>query len=204
MKFSTTKMLYFFLLLPVLYFTGCCSNPVKYIVSSDFKRYFIFPDGSYWVYKNQSGEFDTLILKSHTSTFVSDPGPESCSEHEFIECEYEISYSSSKTMTNISAWDNESSSFYDISSFFPEFASDTSEAFQFGQKYNYNKDFISEMVIQGVKYTNVNSIEIDITHYSNINGNQPIYGYFVRDIGLVKRVLYDGTNWELVDYKIYK
>jgi hypothetical protein len=45
---------------------------------------------------------------------------------------------------------------------------------------------------------------IDTTSYSNIIGVQPIKGYFVKDIGLIKRVLYNGTNWELVDYKINK
>jgi hypothetical protein len=136
------------------------------MVSSDFKRYFIFPDGSYWVYKNQFGEFDTLIIKSHSSIFVEDAGPESCSENEFIECKYEESKTSLKFVANIRAWHNIISTFYDNNSFFPEFVSDTSESSYQGEKYFYRQDFISEMVVQGKKYRDRKSTRLNSSHPS--------------------------------------
>lgn len=195
------------LLLPIILIIligGCCTTPENIAVSTDFKRYFNFPKGSYWIYKNQYNEYDTLLLESLTSKYIEYTRPESCSEYELVEISYFDSYLSLAIKANIKAESITFSSFSDNESFFPDLISDTTFLTFQGSSYTFNQDFIKELQIGDHTFWNIYSVEIDTTLTHEINNLQPISGYYVRDIGLIKRVLYDGTIWELIDYKINK
>jgi hypothetical protein len=201
MKFSATKMLYFFLLLPVFYFTGCCSNPVRYVVSNDLKRYFDFPEGSYWIYKNYNN-YDTLkVLGRKTINEAYDI--ENCDEKENIVRNYYSSYLDTIFET-YTVCIGKQSYFKEYAHYFTSIPSDSSD-----HKYvivnDYTQKTIANLKIGNQNYTDIRVQVLDTMILGNsVNKNWTIEGYYVKDIGLVKRVLYDGTNWELVDYKIYK
>lgn len=72
---------------PLLFIAGCCQNAETYYVPEDFKAYFYFPIGSYWVYKNQFGKIDTLTIKS-ISTKIDKMNAESCDKYERLSTKY--------------------------------------------------------------------------------------------------------------------
>jgi len=194
----------YFILLITLITGGCCQHAETYMVPERFKTYFYFPVGSWWVYKNQFGAFDTLTLLV-TDSKISKIHTESCDEYEKITANY-ISSNAGK--------------FHISTTYISYFV-----------LCEFNKNYFTELT-DFVKYTNgeqkaqscSSSIEwwIDDTivvnnkNYYNVVVNKttlfippsiadfPIKGYFKENIGLIKRELQNGEIWELIDYKISK
>ena len=184
-----------------------CRKPVTYMVPDSFKRYFYFPAGSWWVYKNQSGAYDTLTLLN-TNRMLADFHAESPKQYERITMNYE-------------------STTFGVFSTSTDFIS----SFSYFTLCELNKKYFTELTDFGkttdsshkaygctdeIEWWIEDTVIINNKNYYNVVVNKttstipsfiedyPIKGYFKEDIGLIKRELQNGEIWELVDYKINK
>lgn len=53
---------FFFNILFLLILSSCCRNPATYKIPDDFKQYILFPKDSWWIYKDQNNNMDTLRI----------------------------------------------------------------------------------------------------------------------------------------------
>ena len=202
---STMKVPPFSLILILFLFTGgCCQHAETYSVPESFKQYFYFPEGSYWVYKNQSEAYDTLTLLS-TDSRIENMHSESCDKYEKITINYN---SSNFSKINLST-----------------------TYISFFMLCELNKNYFTELT-DFAKYTNgeqkaqscssdiewwiEDTIVVNNKNYYDVVVNKttsfippsisdfPIKGFYKENIGLIKRELQNGEIWELIDYKINK
>lgn len=203
-SFTQINILFLLLLTIILFLGSCCKDVVTYMVPKNFKQYFYFPAGSYWVYKNQFGAYDTLTLLG-TDSRISKMHAESCDEYEQITANY---ISSNAGKFNISTTYISDFMLCELNkNYFTEltdFAKYTSGE-QKAQSCSSDIEWwIEDTVISNYKnYFDVvvnettSFIPPSITDF-------PIKGYFKENIGLIKRELQNGEIWELIDYKINK
>jgi hypothetical protein len=195
------------ILITVIYFTSCCSNAETYKVSNDFKKFFFFPAGSWWVYKNQFGAFDTLTLLS-TDSKMNKMNAESCDKYECITLSYK---SSLKGLLNVTT--QTKSDFFTICevtsphNYFTELT-------DFGTYTNGEQK--AQSCSSDIEWWIEDTVVIDNKKYYDVIVNKttsfiptsisdfPLKGYFKENIGLIKRELQNGEIWELVDYKLNK
>lgn len=90
------KFLLLGMLILNLLICSCSKNCKSYMVPSDFKQYFFYPEGSWWVYKNQSGVYDTLTLKN-VEVVMDKVQAESCDKYERISNTYKSTQSGEMT-----------------------------------------------------------------------------------------------------------
>lgn len=178
----------------------------KYMIPVNFKKYFYFNTGSWWVYKNQSGKYDTLKITSSNSKFKN------MLENDNLYEKITIDYNSTdngemKASTTFYQDDIFFFCFYGIDkSFFSNIATNTAV---------YDSDFGLPACNSKIGWQILDSLKIDGDIYydiyivntydaANITNNYPIKCYFSPNIGLIKKELKNGEVWELVDYKINK
>ncbi|MFA6950737.1 MAG: hypothetical protein WCQ70_08635 [Lentimicrobiaceae bacterium] len=202
-SFTQIKKL-FFPLLTIILLGSCCKDAETFMVPENFKQYFYFPAGSYWVYKNQFGAYDTLTLLS-TDSKISKMHAESCDEYEKITANY-ISSNSGKF--NISTTYISDFMLCELNkNYFTEltdFATYT------------NGEQKAQSCSSDIEWWIEDTIVVNKKNYYDVVVNKttsfippsildfPIKGYFKENIGLVKRELQNGEIWELIDYKINK
>jgi hypothetical protein len=192
------------ILFPVFYIMGCFFYPDKVLIPSNFKRHFVFPVNSYWIYKNQLGEFDTVILQNIDSSFEEYHHDETRMELETFVLKYRESYYSLNFKADLIAEFFNYATFSDEKLFFLKLISDSSRSNYSDLKHEYVSDYIDTLKVQNVIYKDILKVRVASGAYDTINEKQAKSVCFVKDIGLVKRDLNDGTVWELVDYKINK
>jgi hypothetical protein len=79
------------LFVTVVIFSGCCPNPETYDIPVDFKPYIYFPEDSYWIYRSQDNEYDTLRLVNLENT-ISNSNTEKCVSFLNIDADYKSSW----------------------------------------------------------------------------------------------------------------
>jgi hypothetical protein len=197
-----------FLLIPVitLLLSGVsCKKSPTYMVPDNFKRYFDFPVGSYWVYKNQSGALDTVILQSQTSD-IRCFGVDKCYEYQ----EMVNSYKSSRVGLLKLATFKYTYYFMLCERYSPHYYFTELSDFvtnDKGEQTTMCCDSDIEWWIEDTVVVN-NKNYFDVVVNKTISfiqpeiADYPVKGYFKEDIGLLKRELQNGEIWELVDYRI--
>jgi len=173
------------------------SEPTCYI-SEEFKSYVIFNDGSYWVYQDQSGNWDTVKIIKTEHTIIDNPytsprerynittGSTIYGERKYIaQCEhvYRIGCDNfSKYSTN----------YYSPILFFC--------CCEEGINYENLKYLqqLDSMVVNSSIFYNIKEFESD-----SINPQTARKLYYSQKIGLIMYEDFEGNNWHLVDYSVF-
>ena len=194
------------LLVTFLFIEFSCEKET-YMVPESFKRYFYFPVGSWWVYKNQSGKLDTLTIQSISSE-IADNFHSYKTNYEQIIIRYNSSRfgdffiftSATINFDGFSLCSASPAYFTELTDF-----AKTPKGEQKAQNCSTEIEWWIEdtVIINNKNYYNVVVNKTTSTIPSFIE-DYPIKGYFKEDIGLIKRELQNGEIWELVDYKINK
>ena len=186
-------------------FLSCrCPHADSIAVPEDFKEYFHFPAGSYWVYKNQSGIVDTQTLKSYTSMYQN-TGPESCDKMEEITITYLSSLKGSIRLStemhygcfSLCEYPSDGHYFNDLTSFVKNTNNENEVA---GCNYQVKWRIQDSVKISDSVYCNV-YVDESLSNLGNYE-DYPVLCYFGRSTGLLKRVLKNGEDWELVDLRL--
>lgn len=186
-----------------------CSNCERnenvpiYYMSDEFKSYVVFPKGSYWVYEEVSSQaLDSVYLYRSTIEIKNESDKLGYNYQEFLGI-YKSSYLSD-SISGFAYPEFDDQKFYEytegsLSDFLNRpiiFFGDNSV----GYKHKYTDDFTVEyeaflesMEIQGEVYGNVKVFKHNIQYFSY----QSERIYFAKDIGIIKRELFNGQVWEL-------
>jgi len=189
----------------------------------EFLDYWFFPVGSWWVYRNQDGEIDTVTCTIRESNFYT---PEDA--YGLIPCLYYYrcfyDHSNKKYFPDVGMKNKHSIEGLSSNNgiFWNLLASNYGSYyyFQYFFKYPYNiGDTVNYKVISNkVRLTTIldtNSLQIDSHQFYNVvninyfhEGDKPDLLYeniwLANEVGIVKISYYSGEYWELIDYKINK
>jgi len=206
-KYFTQINILFFPLLMIFFLGSCCKDAETFMVPENFKQYFYFPIGSWWVYKNQNNAYDTVTISYVESKIVKE-NPEGCIEYEEITIKYQSSQFGTLRITSNRIYD-----FFTLCEY-------TSPHYYFTELTDFGTYTNGEQKAQScsseIEWWIEDTVIINNKNYYDVVVNKttsfippsitdfPIKGYFKENIGLVKRELQNGEIWELVDYKINK
>lgn len=204
-KSSIFKPLQFMAVVLTLIFAGCCPHAETYKVPEDFKQYFYFPEGSWWVYENQSGLIDTLTIQS-VSSEIEKMQAEDCNKFERLSVKFHSTQSYDMEANIVChaenifyfCFSNPDKSFYNNITNMPILAGNEHRIFACTSEVDWS--IVDSLLVGGIKYSNVyfnQSINVSQSY-----DTYPVNCYFAKNIGLIKRELQNGEIWELVDYKI--
>jgi hypothetical protein len=200
-----------FLFLITLICCACEPDPVPYYpIPGEVKPYVIFPEGSYWIYEEvTSSSLDTIkIYRSEISKengsydfgydfelFVS--GARSSFRGDSI-LGYGQPFSSAPKMWSYTEQRVAGASGPPMLTFF---GSDV-----VGESINFNEDWITfESKIESLEINGLTFQSVRVfTHDAKIFSNQPERVYFARDVGIIKRELFNGEIWQVKKYFINK
>ena len=84
----------FLALLSILTLNSCSKddslNQADYSnLDETFKHNFVFGEGSYWIYQDQTMNLDSVILSDYDSGFTSNCPKNACDLKEFVKLKYE-------------------------------------------------------------------------------------------------------------------
>lgn len=163
-----------YLLLALFLFSGAdCTTEEEYIyMTEDFKDHIMFPVGSYWVYQDSaSGRLDTVELLDQS-----------------VEESYNLNTTIEKLFQELSL--NSDS---------------TIRAYTMSSRQYYGFGYYIDVTLVGDRYGPTHdSLQVMSNYYFNVKEIQKItghYNYWVKNIGLVKKVTPEGTML-LTDYYI--
>jgi hypothetical protein len=199
----------------VVTISGCCfdcrnDNGPTYLMDQDFKDFVLFPSGSYWVYTNNAGSMDSLYLyfqetridKSHkiypfnhegftqnlSSSFYKDTlfgGGGAMKNYDTILFTYNERYISNSSVTGLQFYNKKK----------PGSVLDYAE----DSKVKYI-GVLSGYYVNGVQYSDVKVFENFIA--ADVNLSRKIY--YVKGIGVIRKELFNGQEWDLKRYHINK
>jgi len=205
-KYFLIAPIQFFFLLISLIIGSCCNHAETYMVPEDFKKYFYFPEGSYWVYENQFDKYDTLTVTSVESKIEKED--ESCRKTEIITILYQSSQVGSlRILAQTNFLQFNLCEYISFHNYFTELT-------DFGTYTNGEKK--AQSCSSEIEWWIEDTVVINDKNYYDVVVNKttsfippsiadfPLKGYFKENIGLIKRELQNGEIWELVDYKINK
>jgi len=192
----------------------------------EFLDYWFFPEGSWWVYRNQDGEFDTVTCTIRESNFYK---PEDA--YGLIPCLYyyrcyykhsnkkyfpDVGMKNRHSLEGLSSnsgvfWNllaSNNNNYYHFSYFFKYTyrIGDTIDFFKSGNKVQYSiiDDTTSFKINDSDNITNV----IKIRYYDDFRPdsltNNVEFIWLVKNISILKIQYFLGFYWELIDYKINK
>lgn len=204
-KINSIKNLHILPIVMLLIIGGSCEKET-YMVPESFKQYFYFPAGSWWIYKSQANNFDTISIKSIKSE-MRKAGAESCDKIEKITIEYESSIvGNSIIRTNyngqfVLCCDNLHNYFNELA----DFTKDVNKGNKIHSCHTIVESWIVDsIIVNNDYYYHVVLNKTDSNFIFALSMDYPIKCYFKENIGLIKRELKNGEIWELVDYKINK
>lgn len=210
-RFSTYMTISFvrltILFASIIILSSCCQHADRYSVTDDFKQYIYFPEGSYWVYKNQFNNYDTLTITNIVSKYEK-YNAESCDEFEKITIDY-----NSSSKGEITRYTSHTNAFFTLCEY------NTANSY-FNELTDFGKNLKNENKVLGcltaIEWLIQDTVEVNHKYFFNVYVNKtisdipttivdyPFLCYFSKNIGLIKKELQNGEVWELVDYKINK
>ena len=182
-------------------------DPVEtYYLDKEMYDYVIFPTGSWWVYEEEnSGQKDTVkVIK--TDHLINDRTSIGYNFEMYFNKNFSSLYNAefitratafTEGYLNKSVLEVESGTNLAVSTdFISEMENgDTLNLGQVGEIYAYKEDIIE---ISNTEYTNIRYFEKELetgpTHVK--------VSYFSKNIGLIKKELWNGELWNLIDYHI--
>lgn len=195
-------MKYFPLILILTLLQIGCGKPKTYMVPDEFKKYFYFPKGSYWIYKNQNNEVDTLKLVSARKS-IQGGAPEDGASVEEILIEYEAKNFSRFTAKTY--WHTKSRvefcCLFRNKNYFIDLSSENEKTNYSGCNVAVNWHQEDSIIVRDITYYNVHVVEVDSNDFYT-QQTDPSLCYFVKNVGMIKKKLFNGTVWEIVEYKI--
>lgn len=194
---------FFSLFVTVALFSGCCPSPETYDIPADFKPYIYFPEGSYWIYRSQDNEFDTLRLVSLDNT-ISNSNTEKCVSFLNIDADYKSS--GMGEFNSRTSWNGNSMILYCCSSMNKSYFNETSNFVKNGAgepKFSGCNTTCTWEIESSVMVNTVEYKDVFVVRTSDIPDTYlqyPVVCYYAKNVGLIKKELRDGTTWELVRY----
>lgn len=188
----------FYNILFLLILSSCCRNPATYKIPDDFKQYILFPKDSWWIYKDQNNNMDTLRIIRVDNQLLGD-------KCEGYAEKLTIQYSSTRfgvfkgtsdmLVPNLFYYccSPDKKYFIDLSSTTKQnpFISCSSASFWHIEP---------SMEVENITYNDVYVVIADtIDFYEDY---KPSESYFVKNIGLIQAKYFDGSEWKLTEFFI--
>ena len=189
----------------ILTFSSCTKSKNSVcLISDEFKSYVIFDSGSYWVYRNTDGIYDSISVDSTKSDIYT--GVESTLSTEVIYVYLNSSISGKMIFSSIcgsSAVEQRENCEENSSSFTRHFTNGLLLDYYFcccpsdtNNSYLTKYLGIDSATVNSIFYPKLRKFELDSVNVSSLK-----YLLYAKDIGLVKYQDYNGIIWELIDYK---
>ena len=173
-----------------------------YYMSEEFKDYVLFPEGSWWVYKNQYGQLDTVkiiwqeIEVENSNHFASKI--QTFQHHLYSSFVNDTFYGGGGA--RLKGGDpmgyNQGSKYSFSYLFFT--AKDTGELY-----YHETKEckYVRKLIKYKINNSKFNHVKVFKT-FEKKYYQQPNRIYWAKDVGPIKKVLFDSTVWKLKNYHI--
>lgn len=206
---SSIHRLKFFCILLVLPCLALECNPDKdeeekptYYMSEEFKDYVLFPEGSWWVYENQRGQTDTLKIIWQEKKVIN--SRKFSSKVEGFQHHLYSSYFKDTLFGGGQApfggegqiGYNRGLKYNTSYQFFT--AKDTGDTYYYNSKEAKYIREIDTFCIKKIVYKDVKVFKTFQKKYPQ----QPKRIYWAKDVGIIKKVLFDSTVWKLKNYHI--
>ena len=180
-----------------------------YVDDSLLANYF-FPEGSYWVYKDQNNQIDSIVNSVNTNGFTTTPCPHGCPSGIINNTEFY-----KMTLKNVTK--NESFNYYFTSNYIrlngggnyselgqPIFIYNETLNHEFNGATTIEKLDVFEL--NGVSFQNVTKVKITYAEQYQNEFRFDTDLYFAEKIGLIKQTVYDTINGvndiELIRFKV--
>jgi hypothetical protein len=189
----------FYNILFLLILSSCCRNPATYKIPDDFKQYILFPKDSWWIYKDQNNNMDTLRIIRVDNPLLGD-------KCEGFAEKLTIQYSSTRfgVFTGTSEMFVPNLFYYCCSpdkKYFIDLSSTTEQNPFASCNYAAYWHFEPSMVVESITYNDVLVVIADtIGIYHEVY--RPSECYFVKNIGLIQVKYFDGSEWKLTEFFI--
>ena len=187
-----------FLLIFILFNQADCSHKEKTLISisDEFKSYIVFQEGSQWIYENQTGERDTVVLKDIEEYMQESP--------------YNVT-TEAINITKVSSLYGEEKTYAQSQ----EINIDCDHYSIYSSVYHSPVYFFccceEGKKVENLKYLgNIDSLTIgahqfyQIRHFESDSINlQAIKNfYYAKDIGLIQYQDFDKNEWKLIDFRL--
>jgi hypothetical protein len=182
-----------------------------YLMSDEFKRYIVFPKGSYWVYEEvNSNSIDSVNLYRSELEMIDGMSKLGYSYQRFIGGS-SSSFSPEDSVRYFGRPSFQDQNYYILEQFRLNdyltspyvFFDNKSVGFEFRYTDNITlvyEDFIPELEMNGITYSDVKVFSTNIQFFSY--QSQRIF--YAKDVGMIKRELFNGQVWQLKRYYINK
>ena len=168
------------------------------------KDYTLYQAGSYWIYEDSTGSLDSAYVTASSCDTIQDEQLATRINQEFCFSNYH--YIGRDWILELLIWDAE----FDLKTYglreSRDAAADRNPAYQFfqhdhpgdtmqtGHTTTYISNYLPQITIQGNSFDDV----IVVTHGANWAGNPTQEVWWSPHIGIIRRVMWDGTTWNLV------
>ncbi len=177
--------------------------------TDEFKSYMIFDEGSFWIYENQEGERDTVVIKNVERKINSNFTMGNRYEENFYIKKHSSKYGNIKDRANQSfPCEPEGvyhSTFFDtlnINNLF--YLCDDSSAMYSDRRMKF-KGMVDSMIVNEETFRKVKIFEYDSINMTNyFQGKMPVprMFYYAFNVGLIKYDDYDNNQWNLIKYNV--
>jgi hypothetical protein len=191
---------------------ACCDNEnaPTYLLDNDFKGHIVFPIGSYWIYTDEVGRKDSVLLYQlsielidsrkihnynyqllkqnlsssfHKDTLFWGSGTEKDRNSDTVIHEYSERFLSNVIVTNVQ--------------FFNNVKPGTQFTFSANNEVKYLEE-LESFTIDGVNYHNVRVFE----NLKMEDDRLPQKVYYAKNVGIIRKELFNGQVWNLKRYFI--
>lgn len=179
---------------------GPYKNCKEYHFSETFKEYILFPENSYWIYKEVStNERDSVFLKEQSVIFNKICDYRGKPQDVLIQMFYSSFYSIDTLCIAVSCYASHKSS-YNTSGYnsFGSYIDTDIEGEGTHIRFEKYHDFFS---IDGTEFSQV---KVLITQEFSNNGIKLSRYYWANRVGLIRKELSNGQIWNLTKYHIDK
>jgi len=172
---------------------GKNKEPLYSLMQQEFKDYTVFTKGDYWVYMNNVGVKGSIVLIKQL--FLSYKEKQQNYYRDLLLQYYVRNLNDTFVISADIFGDKNCKYFYgkgenDVYIFYPFFKNETT----FNNTTMCN-GFIDSIIIANTTYYNILVFENKNNNFSNTK----LY-YYSKNIGLLKKIEFDNTVWELVNY----
>ena len=170
-------------------------DPEYVYIPQDFKDFICFNQGSYWVYLNNSGTKDSVVLNSQEFNMLQMEEQYSYLHLEELQQTFLINNTSTLLMLC-----KQYSSYSKSYTYFPSFNSNSTNQFR-----AHNLSTIGKKVADIEYLQFYDTLSIGNVNYSNVKLFQYLNEkyYFAKNIGLIEIVKDSVISWRLLNYSVH-
>ena len=187
------------ILLMVILLSNCDKKnkePLYCLMQQEFKDYTVFTEGDYWVYMNNIGVKDSIVLIKQTITQETNNEVKYNYLHQlFLKNESDTFRQITNFISNRCEYNLQNNN--SILFFYPAVIGNYSSM---GLYQNYELKLVTildSMEMYNKVYRDIMIFEDTISSYYDFKKI-----YYSRNIGLIKKEEFDGTIWELINYNV--